>query len=298
MIVAVSEYDAFGPWIYEIDEEHPMPKLFVPHIPQDEAALMLFKIPRNIERRLATPDMDLYDYIIGAYSNHICILKREERTVAKTMVSYSEIEGLELKRHFLAGSLTVYVKKTSITVPFNAVSMDMIKRFTAHIRSRILKEQNIIPEVVREKQADIPLNLLFTNMLRDLRDDGETPLLYGYQPTAVCTPVNRSGLQGLLDRFRHQKNPATLHVVTPGELIIIQQDVTTEKHAKEEFTYHYFYLPVSEIKKAVFEKSADCEEQLLVVSLADHSFSFKIKEGNDSIRAVYAILRNYTGRRK
>ena len=26
----VSEYDAFGPWVYMIDEDHPLPSLFAP----------------------------------------------------------------------------------------------------------------------------------------------------------------------------------------------------------------------------------------------------------------------------
>ena len=27
-----SEYDAFGPWIYEITEAHPLPALFAPYV--------------------------------------------------------------------------------------------------------------------------------------------------------------------------------------------------------------------------------------------------------------------------
>ena len=30
----ISEYDAFGPWLYEIDDGHPMPPLFVPYVDQ------------------------------------------------------------------------------------------------------------------------------------------------------------------------------------------------------------------------------------------------------------------------
>ena len=44
----VSEYDAFGPWVYMIDEDHPLPSLFAPCVENPEAYRMLFKIPRNI----------------------------------------------------------------------------------------------------------------------------------------------------------------------------------------------------------------------------------------------------------
>lgn len=291
--MAISEYDAFGPWIYEIDEDHPVPRLFVPHIPTDEPALMLFKIPRHIERRVATPDMDLYDYMVGAYSNHICILKRDEQNVIKTTVPYSEIECVSLKRHFLEGVLTLYLKKDTVTVPFNAVSMDMIKRFTSHIRSKNLSGQAIVPETVREKQMDIQLNLLFTNVLRDLRADGETPLLYAYQPVVDRVPVTKPGLQGLLNRFRHQKMPATLHILTPDELLVVKQDVATGKQSKEELIYHYFYLPITEVKNVELGKSGDYLERTCSISLPNHSLLFPVGEKNDSIDLFYELMKAY-----
>ena len=76
----ISEYDAFGPWIYEIDEEHPLPELFEPYVVR-EGAITLMKIPRQIERRNASPDMQLYDYVIGAYKNRVSIFKRIENSM-------------------------------------------------------------------------------------------------------------------------------------------------------------------------------------------------------------------------
>ena len=81
-----SEYDAFGPWIYEITEAHPLPALFAPYVRSEETPLMLFKIPRDIERRRATPDMDLYDYVVGAYEERLLILKRVEHTVELSLI--------------------------------------------------------------------------------------------------------------------------------------------------------------------------------------------------------------------
>lgn len=292
--MAISEYDAFGPWIYEIDEEHPAPRLFAPYIPRNETARILLKIPRNIERRRATPDMDLYDYVIGAYAEHICILKREEQRVTKTRIPYSDIEGLELKRHFLAGTLTFYLKKGSMSVPFNTVSVDMVKGLAAYIRDRLPNGDDRLSETIRERQTEIELNLLFTNLLHDLREDGETPLLYGYQPTVERVPES-GGLQGLLARFRHQKEPAALHVVTPRELIVIRQDVTEEKHSKEEFTYHYYYLPIAAIKESRIEKHGEHGECVCVVSLSDHSFSFKTDENHHSVLVIYELLKKTCG---
>ena len=77
----VSEYDAFGPWIYKITEKNPMPALFFPYYKENNNYLMLIKIPRDIERRKAKPDMDLYDYVIGMYEEYGYILKRNGKEV-------------------------------------------------------------------------------------------------------------------------------------------------------------------------------------------------------------------------
>ena len=59
------EYDRFGPWIYEISEEDPVPPLFIDHIPTDKIPLMSIKIPRKIDRSEARPGWNLYDYVMN-----------------------------------------------------------------------------------------------------------------------------------------------------------------------------------------------------------------------------------------
>lgn len=199
--MAISEYDAFGPWIYEIDEEHPVPRLFAPYIAQGGPAELLLKIPRNIERRVATPDMDLYDHVVGAYGTHICVLTRRDDRVERLTIPYGEIEGFCLTRHFLQGILTLYLRDGKAEIPFNTVSIREMRRFTTLIRDRI--EGEVPPlERLQDRQMDLELDVLFVNMLKDLRAEGEMPLLYGYQPMAVRVPLDRSGLRGLLARFR------------------------------------------------------------------------------------------------
>ena len=87
----VSEYDAFGPWAYEIDEDHPLPPLFVPWVEHPEDYRMLFKLPRDIERRKATPDMDLYDYVVGVNDEGIRVWSRREKAVDTAYLPFREI---------------------------------------------------------------------------------------------------------------------------------------------------------------------------------------------------------------
>ncbi len=62
-----AEYDSFGPWVFEISEQCPIPALFEPNVNSDNNTLLSIKIPRDIERRNANPEMHLYNYVVNLY---------------------------------------------------------------------------------------------------------------------------------------------------------------------------------------------------------------------------------------
>ena len=104
----ISEYDAFGPWVYDVDGEHPLPPLFVPFVDMSKSWRMLLKIPRDIERRRATPDMDLYDFVVGADDAGVQIWSRREKAVESTRIAYRDITGIRLYQRLLHGVCTLY----------------------------------------------------------------------------------------------------------------------------------------------------------------------------------------------
>ena len=61
----IAEYNAFGPWAYEISDKYPLPRLFAPYFAADDNAVLKINIPRETERRNASPGMDLYDYVVA-----------------------------------------------------------------------------------------------------------------------------------------------------------------------------------------------------------------------------------------
>src|SRR5660398_172964 len=74
-----AEYDAFGPWIYEVRRPDEVPRLFRSH-PLDLAnALLTVKVPREIERRVANPSMDLYDNLLSLGPESITVLSRRRK---------------------------------------------------------------------------------------------------------------------------------------------------------------------------------------------------------------------------
>lgn len=266
--MAISEYDAFGPWIYEIDEEHPLPRLFAPHLQECARPLMLFKIPRDIERRAATPDMDLYDYVAGAYEDHIRILKRTGQSVKTFSVPYRDIEGVHLFRHLLRGILTLYLREGETEIPFNTVSMDIMTRFLDLIRARY--KAGAVPEAAAQPRRPEPagLDILFVNLLKDLRQEGTDIRLCFYQPMTPLEPRDDTFLKGLAHRLRPRKLPAALHLLTPEELIVIQQGPPAKKSQDKKYSYDFTYLPLGNVRQASLTESAsyksvtDCTIQL------------------------------------
>jgi len=71
-----SEYDRFGPWIDEVRVEDDVPRLYRDHPIDLGAARLVLKVPRNITRRDATPDMDLYDHLLVLGAGQLTVLSR------------------------------------------------------------------------------------------------------------------------------------------------------------------------------------------------------------------------------
>lgn len=177
----VSEYDAFGPWIYEIDEDHPLPPLFAPHVEHPEAYRMLLKLPRDIERRKATPDMDLYDYVVGVDETGIRVWSHREKEVDTAAISFGETGGVRLYQRLLKGVCTLYGGEGTVTLPYNTVSADTFWKLLDLVRQAWPREstcpEGLVPDpALTEEKVDIWL----FNQMRDLRTRGVAFALDAY----------------------------------------------------------------------------------------------------------------------
>ncbi|KGM03699.1 hypothetical protein [Cellulomonas cellasea] len=75
-MTSTAEYDAFGPWIDEVRSPQDVPRLFRAHPLDLDAVHLVLKVPRNISRRDATADMDLYDHLIVLADDELSVLTR------------------------------------------------------------------------------------------------------------------------------------------------------------------------------------------------------------------------------
>ncbi len=141
----ISEYDAFGPWVYPLTDAESIPRLFRPYAERIAGSLLALKIPRDLERRNATPDMDLYDAVLAVFPDRLLYLARRERDgraeVDETAVLLDRIDRLTRETFLLLGCLTVHAGGTSVSIPYNTVSDALMREAFTLIRSMLPRRE-------------------------------------------------------------------------------------------------------------------------------------------------------------
>lgn len=130
------EYDAFGPWIYEIRRPEEVPRLFRSHPLDLDHALLTVKVPREIERRFANASMDLYDHLLSLGPDSITVLSRRGREFDARTVAYGGIQGITEFLDLLDARVTLHVEDAPVVVRYNASSTDVMSQLVDLVRQR------------------------------------------------------------------------------------------------------------------------------------------------------------------
>ena len=280
----VSEYDAFGPWIYKITEKNPMPSLFFLYYKENNNYLMLIKIPRDIERRKAKPDMDLYDYVIGMYENYGYILKRNGKEVEEVKFYYYEVESIENYRSLLLGKLTIHLKNSTIIIPYNAVSIEIIFELLKIIRNRYT--QNTYKSIsVIDKNKNSKIDSLYKSLIKERSLHGDFFPIMVFQPT---TNLNNSKLFGLISS---RLLLSTMHLLNDRELLVINRGTPIQYGKKVIHSYSFLYVPIEKIDGIKFEKCKGygCIQTICIITKVN-TFKFYFDEKNQNLIDFYVKL--------
>jgi hypothetical protein len=180
------EYAAFGPWIYEIDEEHEMPPIFREHFTQDNNHTILFKIPVNMERRSLKPGMHMYDYVVGAYFDYVFIMKRNGNDVVSEKVYYSEIAAIENSIDILRGTFVIYLNSELYCINYNAVSKDIVDKLVEIVRTNTAETEIDLSDFDKSL-SDYNPSIGFSNIYASLSKNLENIRFVAYQPKKRIT---------------------------------------------------------------------------------------------------------------
>ena len=140
---STSEFDLFGPWIDVVETPDQVPPLYRDHPLDLDASELVLKFPRNIARRDAHPDMDLYDHLVVVDATTLTMLSRRtgvrsDRGYDTVRVRHDEIVAVRDAVSILDGTITVTTRSGNVvTVLYNGSSRDNVRRLVELLRAHV-----------------------------------------------------------------------------------------------------------------------------------------------------------------
>ena len=285
------EYDAFGPWVYVVDEKYALPPIFVEYSDILDGSLMTIKIPRKIDRRKANPKMHLYDIVVGVFESHIVVLRREGEQVEFSKIEISDIEYIRNSRFLLKGTLEIKTSSAGITFGYNTVSDLIINRLIQVIRS---KQEEVIsnPKFESIDYKSNNIDILYVNLINSMKKDNPETELVAYQPNFEI--VQRGSVIKSIIRkiLKKELLTCTAFVANATELIIIDRS-THDEDSESHYSYSFTYLRFDRIKRAEIrdEQKLDCTKYV-EFEIGSHKFSFVINDKCVGIEKLVRQLNN------
>ena len=285
----LAEYNAFGPWAYEISEKTPLPRLFAPYFTADDKAVIKIKIPREIERRNAEPGMDLYAYVVALYEDRLLVLKREDGTVLEKQIPLKEFKGVRIYQNLLKGGYTIFSARGSISFPFNSVSLDLFHKLTNLTLERVKSRSRDVSSLPVTETA--PESMLLINMLHDAEMKIPDIHVGAVQKSA---DVHRKGAtQNMIERMLWgEMNPEALHLYTDQYLIVFENGVFPNHVGMQDFGYTQTIIPLDQIdgiEVAHSEEYSLLEESRLILGQDRIAYHFEID--NEEVARFYNALK-------
>lgn len=290
------EYDRFGPWVVEISEVDPPPRLFLPYLTREETPLLSIKIPRKIDRQNARPGMNLYDYVVNLYQEELLILQRVEDDVRTDTFFYRDIQCLWYEYVLLRGNLRLVMPERVFDLPFNTVSEAIMRRLVTLIRQRYTDETARVAMTQIPDFADGNLSYYFTKLLAYEKMQQPEIRVLASQPE---TPVGayelghfRQFLFGVIDKRLLE----SLHLSDGRELKIINRGKTFKYRGQAIYGMNAFYLPLDKIMSVTWERDLKNTAVIhLTLTVAGGQVSFAFIQDNASIAGYAGFLAAVVG---
>ncbi len=234
----VSEYDRFGPWIDEVKQIEDVPRLYRNYPIDFSVERLVLKVPRNITRRNATPEMDLYDHLLMLGQERLTVLSRRVGKTSReaggaassdggrgydvVTLQCADVVAIRDTLNLLDGRLTVSTSEgTPVKVSYNGSAGDVVGRFVS-----------ALSEAACVKPASpVGLALLAAGgpLARPAMVQGRGPVdtflasafleAHGANPRLSAWAAHGSrrlapeaaGMRGNVERMKHALSPMTLH---------------------------------------------------------------------------------------
>lgn len=229
-----SEYDRFGPWIDEVTRMDDVPRLYRNYPIDFSVERLVLKVPRNIERRNATPEMDLYDHLIMLGKDQLTVLSRRSGKPSRkgsadsgrgydvVAIPFADVVAIRNALNLLDGRLTVSTSEgTPIAVSYNGSAGDVVDMFVGALREAVcIRPASPVGSALLAAGGPLarpalvpghgPVDTFLATAF--LEGHGANPRLSAWAAHGRrrLSP-EATGLQGTIQRLVHAISPMTLH---------------------------------------------------------------------------------------
>jgi len=277
----IEEYNAFGPWIYLIGEEHALPPLFVSHCPEADSAQILIKVPRKIDRRDANPDMHLYDRVIGLKDDFLFVLTQVGDDVVRETLAIADIRAIQKTRDLLGGQLQLCMEHSVYSIEYSTVSDDIISRIVTMIRQKwdYKKLALSLPHLPYSVEA---IGFGYFNLVEAVRRNESDSRVVAYQPQMS---MRTRKFWDFLSRYKHRRVfQSSAFLSNAHELITVCQSSFIQSARHTDYAYSYIYVPFCIITDAKIVPHPQISGlRQFEYGILGHRFSTAIGDGNVGI---------------
>ena len=265
----MSEYDAFGPWTYKVDEDHEIPRYFREYVDENDNALFRLKIPRKIDRRDATPDMDLYEYLINVYEDRLVLMQLADGGIRMQKASYDKVCAVSMFKDLLLGRLYLYKDDGDVlSFDYNAVteSENLVTEVVEVVRKGMIGSYTSGDAEDFDINSIQPSDIYFVNMLNGIKQQGTKFVNCAIQDVRYLSVNQETG-----------PVVGSLHMKTATEWIILKK---RNKYAQE-----FIYIPRHRSIDTTFGGSAP-HAGVVKMTLKVGSFSTDLLYDDDNAALV------------
>ncbi|MDM7832606.1 hypothetical protein [Cellulomonas edaphi] len=222
------EYDQFGPWIDEVRGPQDVPALYSDYPIDFAAGELVLKIPRNIARRDATPDMDLYDHLLLLRRDDFVVLSRTDPTAGgapdgapygQRVLAFQDIAAIHDVVNLLDGRLSILARDGDVvSVAYNGAARASVDRLIDVLRAGLwtyppAPTGELLAGAAPEAEGAAPLARHDGALMGDFESVARR--FGGLKPWAwhdrQVVPPRGSGWRALARRLTHAMSPMTLH---------------------------------------------------------------------------------------
>ncbi|MBX9245462.1 hypothetical protein ICW40_11665 [Actinotalea ferrariae] len=224
--MTTEELDQFGPWVLPVRGPSDVPRLYADERVDWDSVELALKVPRPLQRRDATPGMDLYDALLLVDAHALTVLRRRTHDAGydRLQARHRDVLALESSTSMLDGRLTLHTLSGTVEVPYNGsqagVIEDLLDVLRFHAFGVRTGEPRDAPALEREAAGREDLALV--TAYRELVAAGVAADAVAVAPRGR---VARRG--GVLSRAADLLLPVTRHaavvVVGPAEVHVLHR---------------------------------------------------------------------------